>query len=148
MQFEINLGDNINPTIYYEFSKYVFDSMKVSLKYQTYRNYKKYKLRERLVLKSSLIKWKRGVVPSGIDLPFYVSNCLELVNIKGKYVIRLNKYWVVKGSTTKVSTLVRLLEHGNDKVPPLPVVSKVFRVYSKYYKSLFSEYIIKKVIDR
>lgn len=146
MQFEIKFESKVNPTIYREFSEFIFLHMKKAVSCQVRKNYKKYKLRENLILSSSLIKWKRGVAPSSIDLPYYVENCLELVNIKGVYVIRLNEFWLVRGSLTRVKTLIRILEFGTLKIPPLPVVSRIFRFYSKNYKNLFTEFVKERVL--
>lgn len=145
MQFEIKFESKVNPTIYREFSEFIFLHMKKAVSFQVRKNYKKYKLRENLILSSSLIKWKE-VAPSSIDLTYYVENCLELVNIKGVYVIRLNEFWLVRGSLTRVKTLVRILEFGTLKIPPLPIVSRIFRFYSKNYKNLFTEFIKERVL--
>lgn len=145
MQFEIKLKQDTNRLLYREFSEYVFFCMKKTLSSQVHKYSKKYKVRESVILESPLIKWK-GQPPSRIDLPYYVENCLELVNIKGTYVIRLNDTWLVKDSLTKVKTLVRILEFGTLKIPALPLVTRLFRQYSKYYKLLFTEFVKERVV--
>ena len=140
MQIEIKFSRKINPVIYSEYSKFIYSQMKKDIIKSVRKNSKKYKVREKFILESTLIKWKKDP-PSRINLEYYLENCLELVDIKGTYVIRLNDSWLVKGSVTKVKTLVRILEYGTLKLPQLPVVRRVFNYYSKNYQNLFVEFM-------
>lgn len=146
MQIEIKFSRKINPVIYSEYSKFVYSQMRSDIIKSVRRNSKKYKVREKFILESDLIRWK-SKPPTKINLLYYLENSIELVNIKGTYIIRLNDSWLVKGSITKVKTLVRILEYGTLKIPQLPVIRRVFNYYSENYQNLFTEFMKERLLD-
>jgi len=140
MQFRIIVGDNVSPRINREFSNYIFDRMKRDLHKLVKHYHKKYEVREKYILKSSLIKWK-GKVPSHLDLPYYIENCLILSYVQGTYVIRINPKQVIKGSLTPVKLLIKMLEYGTTIVPAFPMLRRLFRWYSENYLNLLPEFM-------
>ena len=121
MQFKIHFDAEVNPGLYRDYCMFLFDKVKESV--SDLINPRKYKVREKAVIESSVMRWV--VVPLELDLVYYVENCLELVKVKGEYVIRVRDDLRVRGSRTKVKTLIRLLEYGNEKIPSYPVIRRV-----------------------
>lgn len=144
MQFKIHFDQEINQSLYNDYCEFLFEEIKKSVKRLI--NPLKYRARESLVLKSSVIKWT-SKKPKSIDLSSYVENCLEMVRIKGEFVVRVRDDQVVRGSKTKVKTLVRLLEYGNESVPAYPVLRRVLLFYSKVYKDLIVEFIRERMLQ-
>lgn len=138
MQFEIFVP-NANPYIYAEFSRFIFDDMKDTIKTLVDHNSKHYKIREPLVLSSSLIDWVK--TPKEINLEYYVKNCLELRKYHGKYIIRINPNKLIKGTKTPVIKLIRMLEYGTNRMPEYSLIRKVFAYYSKNYLTLFNKFV-------
>jgi hypothetical protein len=126
--------------LYRIYSEYLFKKIQRQLRKEVRKHIKRYEVRIPYLLTTSLIHWKK-YPPKTINLFYYLDNCLELVNRKGTYVIKLNDYKLVRGSFTKVSTLIRILEYGTDKIPELPVIRHLFSYYSKNYNSLFNEFV-------
>ena len=137
MRLEINKG-KLNGYFYDKVCKLIYKSVIEDLKKNI--NKRKYSVREEAVLESGIIKWK-GAVPAHIDLVNYITNCLELVFEGNIYVIRLNDRQVVRGSTTKVSTLIRLLEYGNEKITPYPYITCLLKKYEKAYEQIADEFL-------
>lgn len=138
ISFKIHFDARINQSLYEDYCRFIFDSIQNNI--EDLINSRKYKVRERLVLESSVIKWDIRP-PSSIDLAKYVKNCLEMVRDKGEYVIQVSPLQKIENSSTKVSTLVRLLEYGNERIPPYPVIRTVMRYYRKFYSRLFIKFI-------
>ena len=101
-------------------------------------NPKKYKIRENAILSSSVIRWNKKP-PRTIDLVYYITHCLELVYVKGNYIIRLNESKRIPGSSTKVSTLIRLLEFGNEKIPAYPYIRRYIQIYMDSYNEVIKK---------
>lgn len=144
MQFKIHFDQEINQSLYNDYCEFLFEEIKKSVKRLI--NPLKYRARESLVLKSSVIKWT-SKKPKSINLSSYVENCLEMVRVKGEFVVRIRDDQVVSGSKTKVKTLVRLLEYGNESVPAYPVLRRVLLFYSKVYKDLIVEFIRERMLQ-
>lgn len=125
------------PALYNDYCQFLFESMKKSV--IANMDLRKYKLREPLILSSSVIDWKYP--QSRINLTRYLRNCLELVKENGIYVVRVNPRMVIRNSRTKVSTLIRLLEYGNEKIPPLPLLRTIFQIYRDTYPDRIVEFI-------
>lgn len=143
MLFRIHFNQEVYPPLYEDYCKFLFEEIKSSIRKSV--NPRKYRVREKLVINSKVLKWK--VTPESLDLTKYVNSCLEMVKVKGDYVIRLNQKTKVDGSLTKVSTLIRLLEYGNEKIPPVPTIRNVFRYYSENYGDLLSEFFERRMKD-
>ena len=139
MRLEIKFDENLIPSVYTNYSKFIYRQMKRQVHLIVLKNYKKYQIREDLVRNCGLIKWKGD--PSPLDLVRYVENCLQLVKDKGVYVVRINPYLRVKNSYTPIATLVKILEYGTEKIPELPILRRVFMYYRLHYKYLFVEYM-------
>lgn len=144
MQFKIHFDQEINQSLYNDYCEFLFEEIKKSVKMLI--NPLKYRARENLVLKSSVIKWT-SKKPKSINLISYVESCLEMVRVKGEFVIRVRDDQVVRGSKTKVKTLIRLLEYGNESVPAYPVLRRVLLLYSKVYKNLLVEFIRERMLQ-
>lgn len=141
MQFKLHFDQEINPYLYKDYCEFIFDEVKDSVKELI--DPRKYKVRQQAVLESSVIKWTK--VPKTISLVYYMTHCLELVKIKSEYVIRVNPKMTLPYSRTKVSLLIRLLEYGNEKIPPLPLLRRVMDYYAKNYQTLFDLFLERKM---
>lgn len=137
MQLRIHFENEISRDLYEDYSEFLFD--RICEEVHDLINPRKYKVREPLVLSSSVIKWVHK--PQTIDLESYVERCLELVIVEGEFVIRVDPRSLVRGSRTRVLTLIRLLEYGSEVVPPYKVVTRVLLKYSKIYKRLLLSYL-------
>ena len=144
IQFKIS-NQNGDQGLYNDFCKYLFSEIKDAV--SQLADPRKYKVRERYVIESSVIKW-RGDPPDSVDLMKLVVNSLELVKIRGEYFIRVNDRRLIPRSSTKVSTLVRLMEYGNEKIRPYPVITRVLRYYYENYQSLVKDFLIKRLRRR
>lgn len=142
MQLRIHFDQEISPSLYRRYSQYLFKKVKDDIEDSI--DLRKYKVREPYILSSKFIKWK-GETPKSIRLDYFVCHCLELVTVKGEYVIRLNDSLIIPKSRTRVSLLVRLLEYGNERIPACPVIRKVLVYYSKVYKELLPEFLKEEV---
>lgn len=143
MQFKIHFEQRINPILYEDYCRFILDEVQDSIK--DLINPLKYKVREEYVLSTPLIKWIK--VPKRIDLVYYITHCLELVKIKGDYVIRVSPKLKLPYSLTKVSFLIRLLEYGNEKLPALPVIRRVLSYYANNYQKLFDIYFERRMTE-
>lgn len=142
MQFKIHFDEEINPSLYDDYCEFIFERVKEDL--YDLINPLKYRVREKAVIESSVMRWV--VVPRTIDLARYIEDCLEMVKNKGEFVIRVRSDLRVRYSRTSVKTLVRLLEYGNEKIPPYPVVRRVLKYYSLIYKDLLVEFIRERML--
>lgn len=144
VRFKIHFDEIKDRKLYQEFCEFIYEEVVRSVKESI--NPLKYHVREKDVLASSLIKWVHRP-PKSINLPYYVENCLVLVKEKGEYVIQIDTSMRVHYSKTPVSTLIRLLEFGNEKVKPLPVIRRVLAYYQNNYPYLVKEFIKRKVMN-
>lgn len=143
MQFKIHFDSDINTDLYEDYCEFLLDRVKDSV--HDLINPTKYHIREKYVIESSIMRWV--IVPKSIDLVHYVENCFEMVKYKGEYVIRVRDDLRVHGSKTKVKTLIRLLEYGNDKIPPYPVIRRVLFYYSQVYQDLLIDFIRERMLQ-
>ena len=146
MQFKIYLNEEMPMRIKREFAIYLFKKMKEDLKYRVKQYYKKYEVREGLVLNSTLVKWN-GKIPSHLNLPYYVENCLTLSCSYGEFYIKVDDHQLVQGSRTPVSLLIKMLEYGTEEIPRFPLVRRLFSYYSNNYLSLFNEFVEERAGD-
>lgn len=143
MQLRIHFDDeSINPSLYKNYCEFILDKINETIAQKA--DPRKYKVREELILKSSLISW-RGDPPKSIDLMHLVCHCLSLKRIKGEYVITLNEYRLVPKSRTKLSKLIRLLEYGNEEIPPYPLIRSILVYYQKIYPNLMPEFMLERM---
>lgn len=139
MQFEIRV-DDLDSEFYDDYAEFVFSEVEEDISDLVERNIKKYRAREFVVINSPLMKWKRSP-PSRINLARYVRNCLSLIKVRGVYVVRLDESQTVRGSLTKVSTLVRALEYGTETIPEFSLIRRVVSYYRDNCNDMFDEYI-------
>lgn len=138
MYFRILFDEDEFPSkLYKDYSKFLYKSIKKDIRNSINRF--KYLVREPLVLESSLIKWNHEP-PKTIDLVYYINNALVLREDHGVYYITLNNK-LIRGSSTPISTLVRLLEYGNENIPPLPLIRSILLRYQATYKTLMFNYL-------
>lgn len=142
IQFKISKPPRGDDNFYEEYSRFIFSRVKHSVEKSA--DPLKYKARVADVLSSSVIKWDGDPPPSFIDLRSYVIRCLVMVKVKGEYVIKINESQRVHKSRTKVSTLVRLLEYGNERVLAYPVITRVLMHYQKIYPYLVKEFLTRR----
>lgn len=145
MQFRIPQGQ-IESRFYDDFCRYLFKRVNRSV--EELASQKKYRVREKVVCSSTLLQWTVPEIPSEIGLYHYVINCLSLVYEKGEYIIQVNPRTLVRGTTTPVRTLVRLLEYGNEKLPPYPMITRVLEFYQENYSYFVKDYLRRKVVRR
>lgn len=145
IRFKIHFESIVERSLYEDYCKFIYESVQRTVKELI--DPKKYRVREKLILESSVIKWE-GHPPKHIDLAYYVENCLTMTKEDGEYVIHLDDYKVVTGSRTQVSTLVRLLEYGNEKIPPYPVVRRVMYYYYLKYPRLILQFMKARMMKR
>ena len=143
MQFKIHFDQEVNPGLYRDYCEFLFDRVEDSVRELI--NPLKYHVREKVVIKSPVIRWIK--VPDSVNLTQYVENCLEMVRDRGEYLIRVREDQRIRGSRTKVKTLIRLLEYGNDKIPAYPVIRVVLSYYSQIYQNLLVEFIRERMLQ-
>lgn len=143
MYVELKFSEKLDQGLYEDYCKFIFQEIKVTTKQKM--NPLKYQVRESFVLNSKVIKWTYK--PLSIDLVYYMNHCLEMKKVRGVYVIRLNEKTKVKGSKTKVSTLIRLLEYGNEVLKPLPLIRVVMSYYRKNYPYLLKEFFERRLSE-
>ena len=146
MQFRIELDSNTNPVLKRQFAEYLYDRMTDDLHRLVKKYDQKYRVREKDVLSSTLIKWK-GEIPPYLNLPYYVENCLILSYSSNTYVIKVNERWLVKGTLTPVKFLIRMLEYGTTTIIPFPLIRRLFTWYSNNYLNLFPEFVEERIDD-
>lgn len=146
MQFKIYLNEEMPMRIKRKFAIYLFDKMKEDLKYQVRQYHKKYEVREGLVLNSTLVKWN-GKIPSHLNLPNYVENCLTLSCSYGEFYIKVDDRQVIRGSRTPVLLLIKMLEYGTEEIPQFPLVRRLFDNYSNNYLNIFNEFVEERAGD-
>lgn len=138
LQFSIVFDFEVAPALYDAYCHFLFGKIKQKIREKA--NPRRYKVREPYVLNSSLIHWNKEP-PKSLNLLWYLENCLEMVKVDGVYVIRLNRRRRINGSSTRVSTLVRMLEYGTTRIPPLPLVRRIMFYYSQVYQELILEFM-------
>lgn len=139
MQFKIPFDSKGDSGLYNDYCRFVFSEIKKSI--EALINPLKYQVRQNSVINSSVISWDSEEPPETINLVYYMTHCLEMVKVRKDYVIRVNDTRKISGSSTKVSTLVRLLEYGNESVSAYPVITRVLDYYRKNYKNLMIKFI-------
>lgn len=144
MFFKIHFDKEVYAPLYEDYCRFLYEEIQKSVKNSI--NKRKYDVRVPYVINSSIMKWNNKP-PSSLNLVYYVTHCLELVREKNEYVIRVNPKMKVLGSKTKVSTLIRLLEFGNEKIPPLPVICSVLKYYQERYPYLLTEFIERRMTE-
>lgn len=145
IQFKIHFNTKIGRALYEDYCRFIFDSVKQTI-HKSIDN-RKYKVREKAILESSVIQWD-GRPPRHIDLIYYVENCLVMTKEYGEFLIHLDESKVIPNSSTKVSTLIRLLEYGNELIPPYPLVSQVILYFSQAYPNLLLQFMKARMIKR
>lgn len=145
IQFKLSKPPRGDERLYEDYCRFIFSEIRKAV--ENLADPLKYKVRSPDVLESSVIRWI-GDPPDFIDLRSYVIRSLEMVRIKGEYIVRVSESQRVYGARTKVSTLVRLLEYGNEKVLAYPVITRVLQYYQKKYPYLLNEYFKKKVTNK
>lgn len=136
--FKIHFDEEIYRPLYNDYCKFLFGSIKDSIRRQMKKE--KYEIRESVIIKSSVIRWYKSP-PKKLDIAKYINSCLELIKIRGEYVVALNERKRVKGSSTKVSTLVRLIEYGNEVITPYPLIRRIISYYQSHYKDMILEFM-------
>lgn len=139
IQFKIPFSTKDDKGFYDDYCRFIFSEVKKSI--ESLINPLKYQVRQKSIIDSSVIVWDSEEPPETINLVYYVNNCLEMVKVRKEYVIRLNDTRKVSGSSTKVSTLIRLLEYGNENVDPYPVITRVLSYYKYNYKNFMIKFI-------
>lgn len=137
MRLELD-PSHVNKYMYISYCKFIFKLVKLEIA-NTIQPYQ-YKAREKDILKSNLITWDKNP-PKHLDLVKYVKDCLELANENGTLVIRLNDTKIIPGSSTKVSTLIRLLEFGNETVRPYPFIRDILIKFERVYRESMLDYM-------
>ena len=79
------------------------------------------------------------------DLFYYITHCLYLHRDRGCYIIALENTTPVRGSRTLVKDLVRLLEYGNEVLPPYPLIREILSYYQQNWEEEFAN-VIEKVL--
>lgn len=143
LRFKIHFDYKVSPALYEDYSRFIYRAVKRKIAQNI--NPLKYKIREPYILESSLIQWI-GDPPEYIDLTYYINNCLEMRRERGEYVIQLNESLRIPGTYTKVSTLVRMLEYGTNKLPALPNIRRVMLYYSIVYQFQIIEYMKERLL--
>lgn len=143
MYVELKFNEELDKGLYEDYCRFIFQEIKSMISQKV--NPLKYHVRETFVLNSKVIKWIYK--PTSLDLVYYINHCLEMKKVRGVYVIRLNEKMKVRGSRTKVSTLVRLLEYGNEVLKPLPLVRTVMSYYQKSYPYLLKEFFERRLSE-
>lgn len=138
MQFKVEFTQDISSPLYEDYCRFIFESITRDLRDQIVSA--KYKVREKVLLKSNFIQWDTSPPPK-IDLVHYVVNCLDLHKVYGVYEIRLDPFRVISGSSTRVGSLIRLLEYGCPGFPALPFVRRIMFYYSQHYKEMLVNFM-------
>ena len=138
MLLKLNFNADIRKDLYHDISKFIYKNMLEDIRILTKKKSANYKMRESLLFDSNLIDWVKK--PKSLDLVDYVNNSIKLNEVNGTYEITLDESKKVRGSNTKVSKLVRLLEFGTLEIKELPVLRRVFLQYKDNYHKLVYDY--------
>ena len=106
-------------------------------------NYNKLSKRESYLLNCNLIKWTKK--PTHIDmykLVYLIVSNIEYKCIKGNtYMIYINPKTYFPNSRTKLELISRLLDKGNEVLPPIHFISRIFRKYKRNINRYFDSFI-------
>ena len=81
------------------------------------------------------------------NLESLIVDSIVLTKVNDEYIIQVDTKKSLPGSDIKVSTLVRLLEYGNEVIRPYHVIRRVFQHYSRIYNNeLFMDYMMNEVM--
>lgn len=144
MLLKLNFNADIRKDLYHDISKFIYKNMLEDIQTLTKKKSANYKMREPLLFDSNLIDWVKK--PKSLDLVDYVNNSIKLNEVNGTYEITLDESKKVRGSNTKVSKLVRLLEFGTLEIKELPVLRRVFLQYKDNYHKLVYDYFKEEMI--
>ncbi len=144
MLLKLNFNADIRKDLYHDISKFIYKNMLEDIQILTKKKSANYKMRESLLFDSNLIDWVKK--PKSLDLVDYVNNSIKLNEVNGTYEITLDESRKVRGSNTKVSKLVRLLEFGTLEIKELPVLRRVFLQYKDNYHKLVYDYFKEEMI--
>lgn len=144
MLLKLNFNADIRKDLYHDISKFIYKNMLEDIQTLTKKKSANYKMRESLLFDSNLIDWVKK--PKSLDLVDYVNNSIKLSEVNGTYEITLDESRKVRGSNTKVSKLVRLLEFGTLEIKELPVLRRVFLQYKDNYHKLVYDYFKEEMI--
>lgn len=101
----------------------------------------KFKVRYDYIV-DNFIKW--NIKPkSKIDLKQIVKDSFIIQLYDKGYCIMLDPNKIIPFSSTKYSTVVRLIEYGNEKITAYPFLHKLFNeYYLKFDNELYEEYLL------
>jgi len=136
MKFDIVLKEKVSRSLYSMFCLALYRKILKEIRQDI--NYQRYDLRQEEILKYNLIQW--DTTPRNINIKRYIEDCVVLTLNNGIYSIGLDENAIVRYSTTKVSTLVRIIEYGTEHISPHPYVIPLLKYYAENYEKLFRNF--------
>lgn len=136
------------------FCKYLVEDIKDSIEHNI--NYTKLLQREKYLLSARWIRWSYGV-PSSINMIQLVNRIINSITFsrratQGRYVVYMNPREYLYGSSTKLLTVARFLDKGNEKVRGMYFISSVINRYTRninrYWKAYASAKLHKVHVSR
>ena len=99
-------------------------------------------VREEFLLKASWIQWYKK--PRRIDMKKLTKLIVRSIEVKKRrntYIIQINPHIRMPGSLTKLSTVARFLDRGNEMIIGTTFISRVFNKYRKRINNYWKSYV-------
>lgn len=127
-----------------QFCDYLVEDIKDSIRKNI--NYRKLLKREKYILNARWIGWNsRSSIPISLNMMSLAYNIIDNIICSnrygvGRYVICINPSVYFSGSSTKLSTIARFLDKGNERVPGMYFISNVFNRYARNINRYWQAY--------
>ena len=88
------------------------------------------------------IKWyKKPLIK--INLKSIIIGSFVIIPYQDGYLITLDYDKMIPYSRTKYNTVARLIEYGNNKIPPYPIIHHLFKKYEEIFNNeLFKDFLM------
>ena len=111
-------------------------------------SYRKFNRYEKYLLESNLIRWKVDK-PSSInvvELCNIIANSFKCYEMKdNSFSIKIDRSIKLRGTKTRIATIARLLDKGNEEIPGTLFISSVLNKYSKNINKFWQVYVSMKL---
>ena len=111
-------------------------------------SYRKFNRYEKYLLESNLIRWTVDKPDSinVVELCNIIANSFKCYEMKdNSFSIKIDRSVKLRGTKTRIATIARLLDKGNEKVPGTFFISSVLNKYSKNINKFWQVYVSMKL---
>lgn len=144
--FELDQMNKDEALLIPQFCRFLLKNIKTDIRDNiSHRKFDRY---EEYLLNSDIIKWTIDKPDSinVVDLCNIIANSFKCCEMKNNsFSIKIDRFAKLKGSRTRLATLARILDKGNEEVPGTLFISSVLNKHSKNINELWKIYVSMKL---